>query len=219
MQKIIHQFWIGPYAIPDRDRAWLIDIVRGHKQVNHILWYDGNIPEMSGEHKQIYDINYKLENFNICVDLVKLYIVYHYGGIAMDIDYVMHRSLDDSPILESRGFFLHDYGELGRNISPCFFGANKGDELISYMLSQANLQCSWFGPDWYGSTIRKYYSLGQQAGHNELGLKLTEQGYIYLNPSLRDHHFSHHGLGSWTPEYQPKRRLRTTEHPVPELFP
>lgn len=139
----------------------------------------------------------------------------------MDVDYKMHKSLDGSPILDSRGFFLHDYGDEGKNISPCFVAAEKDDAMMAFMLEQAyhqqNNEHCWFGPDWYGPTIRRYFNLNKEAGHDELGPRMTEKGYIYLNPSIRDQHFVHYGLGSWTPEYVPHKRLRDTEHPLPEL--
>jgi len=221
MEKYLHQFWVGPFAIPEREKGFISDIAKGHSTLKHILWYDKNLPAFPVEVQRIFDTSYKHNNFNVCVDLLKIFILYTHGGIAMDADYKMHKSLDGSPILESRGFFLHDYGDIGKNISPCFVAAEKGDQLMAFMLEQAyhqqyNEHC-WFGPDWYGPTIRKYFGLHQHAGHDELRPLMEQKGYIYLNPSIRDQHFVHHGLGSWTPEYVPLRRLRDTEHPFPEL--
>lgn len=71
-------------------------------------------------------------------DFVRLYAVYHFGGIYLDTDVITYKSFDD--FLDENGFIgressIHEYNEgVIQTLSSHCFGAEKGNEFVKRCL-------------------------------------------------------------------------------------
>lgn len=149
--KVIHQIWVGPYDIPERERISSDTIKNNHPDYEYHLWTDKNMPYIPDQLKELYESMYKKSDFVYCADMVRLLVIYQYGGYYFDIDFEYIKNLNDdyqyySPEfkgqsnIEFRSGLL--YGHWGVGWQHCdytfannAFGFEKGHPLMEYIVN------------------------------------------------------------------------------------
>jgi len=113
--KKIHYCWYGPnkksQRIQDCIKSWE-KILKGYEI---ICWDEGNTP-----FKEIPVLRrlYNQEKWSFLSDYMRLYVLYHFGGIYFDTDIEVIKNFDT--LLDSKGFIGF---QLDPKISKTFIGA------------------------------------------------------------------------------------------------
>ena len=121
--KVIHYFWFGEQPLTDLAKKCIDSWKKYCPDYEIKLWNEQN-----------YDISknqymlqtYKSKKYGFTVDFARLDIIYTYGGIYLDTDVELLKSLDD--ILNDKcfmGFESNENVALGLG-----FGAEAGNEII-----------------------------------------------------------------------------------------
>ena len=201
MENIIHQIWVGPYEIPNREKSFIQKTKEKNTQYKHILWTNENLPELPNNVKELFDIFERQKDYAHQADILRVFLVATYGGIYFDIDFDCIGTLDDSGFGDFDGIFCY-HGGIDYTIPNGFFGGSKGNSLLNYMLQEVSLQKGgWYGPSWMGDTVKKYFGLSREVDHSIVDLKFKEANLKYLLfPELENRYLKHHALYSWSPE-------------------
>lgn len=124
--KVIHYCWFGrgpkPEIVLKCIKSW-----KEHLQDYQIIeWNEDNFPIDSNSY---VSEAYKTKKFAFVSDYVRVYALYHYGGIYLDTDVEVFKSFNDLLHHESFwGFEQENY------IATSTIGAKKGNELIKLFL-------------------------------------------------------------------------------------
>ena len=91
--KIIHQIWIGS-TLPKEFEAFVQSWIDFHSNGDwrYILWDDAKIAQLSLYNQAFYDA---AQNFGQKADIARWEILYHFGGLYVDMDCECLRSFDD----------------------------------------------------------------------------------------------------------------------------
>lgn len=90
--KIIHMVWLGspvPEAFQDYIDSW-IEMHRG-RGWRFKLWTDDDLKNFTLINQSYYD---ETDNYGVKSDLLKWEIIYHYGGVYVDVDFECYQPLD-----------------------------------------------------------------------------------------------------------------------------
>lgn len=79
--RIVHQIWLGG-PVPNEFRHWM-DTWR-NQGWEYKLWTDAEIAKLKMRNKALYDL---AENYGEKSDIVRLEILYQYGGLYVDTDF------------------------------------------------------------------------------------------------------------------------------------
>ena len=115
--KIIHYCWFGKKKYSPLQKACINTWYKYLKDYKFILWNEENAPM---EHPFV-SYHYKKKNWAFISDFVRLYAIYNYGGIYLDVDFEILKPLDD---LLYNNCFLGE--ELPGRITNAICGAIKG---------------------------------------------------------------------------------------------
>jgi hypothetical protein len=118
---VLHHIWLGADAWPDeaeeRRRTWL----QHHPHWEHRLWTEDGVP--AGLRAEIYE---RLRNPSERSNLLRLEILWRYGGVYVDTDVECRRPLD--PLLEGRDVLIA--AEKGE-VAAAVLGAAPGNALLA----------------------------------------------------------------------------------------
>lgn len=133
--KIIHWCWVGPDPVP----PFLKDCIKTWKK--HMPDYEIKLWDRNS-----FDFNsvpYVKEAFDarkwaFVADYIRLYALYHYGGIYLDSDVKVFKSFD--PFLKDSFFTGHDIDIEGNVTGPeaAIMGAEQGHAIIKECLDLYN---------------------------------------------------------------------------------
>ena len=88
--KIIHQIWIGD-GVPQELRAFQESWKRIHPDWEYHLWTQEDIPKLNLQNKELID---QSTNPGEISDMMRLEIIYKFGGVYIDMDFECLQSLD-----------------------------------------------------------------------------------------------------------------------------
>lgn len=91
--KIIHQIWLGspvPESFKVLQQSWIAHHIG--RDWLYKLWTDEDVKHMHLYNQEFYDAT---DNYGIKSDILRLEIIYHYGGVYIDMDYECLQALDD----------------------------------------------------------------------------------------------------------------------------
>jgi len=96
--KILHFIWLGPLPVPNTISTWYEE----HKEWEINIWTDDNI-------KDLELINYGIfkqagRNYNKKSDILRLELLYKFGGVYVDADILNLRSI--TPLISDGNFFI-----------------------------------------------------------------------------------------------------------------
>ena len=198
MEKIIHQIWLGDKGLPEREKNFVNKMKSVNHSFEHRLWYDGNLPQLEGEISEVYQHFRDTESWAFAADVMRIWLVYQYGGLYVDVDFEPLKSIDDWELQEKNGFFYHgDASDF--TLTNGLFGLTKGHPLAKHIVDSIRVD-NLFGyfPSWFGLVVKKYYSL-----EYDTPLDILKQHFLNDNiycPYVRDaeQYLLHHGLYSWS---------------------
>lgn len=195
--KIIHQIWVGDFKIPNREKGLVEKIKNLHPDYEYRFWNipDNDLPENI---KYCYDKFYKIKNYAFCADLLRIWVVYKYGGFYLDIDFDIKNKLDY--FFDFDGVFFY-HNDLDFTIPNNIFASKSNAPILEYCLNMIQPNCNWYGPSWFGKVIKEYlqleYEVKQDLVKNSLQ-KLNIEYYQYWPFELK--YGKHLSLYSWSPE-------------------
>jgi mannosyltransferase OCH1-like enzyme len=89
--RTIHQIWIGPDPLPSDHRRWIDTWRRHHPGWEHRLWTEENLPEDPIRPEILERLRVPVER----ADILRLEILYRYGGLYVDADVECLRPVDE----------------------------------------------------------------------------------------------------------------------------
>jgi len=158
MEKIIHQIWVGKYEMPDMAKYFLERNIRVNSDFQHILWTDDNLPQLPDKVKSLVDFFYERKDYAFVADVLRVYLVYEYGGLYIDLDTRPNEPLSDLNLEKYNGFFPH-HDEF--NVANTFFGCKSKTSYIIYVyqkLLESKLGDHFF-PYWFNKCVKEYYKV------------------------------------------------------------
>ena len=125
--KKIHYCWFGRNPLPEKYKKWMGSWKKHCPDYEIIEWNEDNYDISKNKYmKQAYEA----KKWGFVPDYARLDIIYNYGGIYLDTDVELIKSLDDLLYQEAfAGFESDQYVALGLG-----FGAVAGNKLIGGML-------------------------------------------------------------------------------------
>lgn len=125
--KIIHYCWFGGNPIPEKDRKCIESWKRHCPDYEIIEWNESNYDVTKNAY--MYEA-YQARKWGFVPDYARLDIIYHNGGIYLDTDVEVIRSLDD--LLTNKGIMGFEDLE---HVSPgLLIAAEKGNKTIKYLI-------------------------------------------------------------------------------------
>jgi mannosyltransferase OCH1-like enzyme len=209
----IHQIWVGDKRIPNHVKNYMDRVKNHHTDFNYYFWNDDNLPELPENLKKIYD---SYQEPVLKADLLRMYVVYTYGGTYLDADLIPARGLDSHVILhkEYDGFIVYDDSYQMSALSNTIFGFKKNHLLLKYMLDNITHEGQWIGPNWWAQIICKYLQLDNDvATVNDLRDKLVEINLqVVLWKDIQDNCFTHEALATWIEGSIWNKKLKTGDY-------
>ena len=200
MEKIIHQIWVGPYEMPDRERLFVQMVKDKNKTYEHKLWTNDNIPELPDNLKELYQKFELAEDYAHQADILRIFLIAKYGGIYMDVDFHCVGSLDNTDLSQSNGFFCY-HGGNDYTMPNGVFGLSKSAEIAQFLLDSVQPDNGWYGPSWLGDKVKEFLGFNRETDHELVKQGLDNIGIKYIMfPYWETKFFRHHALYSWSPE-------------------
>lgn len=214
MEKIIHQIWVGPNAMPDREREFVKKMRLQHPTYQHLFWYDGNMPELPDQIKPVYDFFAGHGSWAMCADILRQYVIYLYGGFYVDVDFDAVQGIESWNMEKYDGFIYHG-GPGDYPLPNQFFGIRREHALTKFLVSKITMaNTHWYGPHWFGENVKTYYGLPFLCSVEDVENVLVPDNFKYIFVREVDQYMLHHGLYSWGPENKDKYHPRSNSHPL-----
>lgn len=200
MENIIHQIWVGPYEMPDREKAFVAKVKGMNKTYEHRLWTNDNLPELPDNLKDLYEKFEAAEDYAHQADILRIFLIAEYGGIYMDVDFDCVGSIDNTDLSQSNGLFFY-HGGNDYTMPNGIFGLSKSSEIAQYLLDSVQPNTGWYGPSWLGDKVKEFLGFDRETEHEKVKQELDKLGIKYIMfPYWETKFFRHHALYSWSPE-------------------
>jgi mannosyltransferase OCH1-like enzyme len=210
MEKIIHQIWIGPYHITERDRILSQKVKEMNPDYEYIFWDNDNLPELPEKLIELKKIFLEQKDWVRIADMIRLYIVYTHGGLYMDCDYEVFKPFSELKLDDKDGYVHLNHWDKDPTICHSFFGFKKNHPMLEYIYN--NISNRWLGPRFFGEFLKNYIGLDCKVDFDDTIVhnKLNELN-ISSNASLQElREFAwHHGSATWLKENQDKLEINT----------
>ena len=126
--KILHFIWVGQNQIPESYIYYIQSWLFNHKGWKYYFWDDSNIPKLFNQ--DLYD---NAEFYAQKADILRYEILYNYGGVYIDCDFLCLKSIDE--LIENiDGFSAYESTEY---IAIGIMGFKRGDlflkKIIQYL--------------------------------------------------------------------------------------
>lgn len=209
--KTIHQIWVGDNKIPRHIVDFMVEIKNVHKDYDYYLWTDGNLPKMPRKLKTIYN---SLEHPAMKADLLRVYVLYLYGGIYLDADYKLISHLDALRCFNGKdAYIIYPKSHNIEDINNSILISSKNGSFISFMLKNIKTKKQWLGPHWYAECIFKYLNIESKTSYVKIidGCVNNNIGFLdeqYVNGKVVQHEF----LASWYPDSEWSKKFETGDY-------
>ena len=129
--KIFHQIWVGDKSkMPIKHiQTWITK----HPDYEHIIWDEEKIDKLNLINRDKYDIYYKQKCYHGASDIVRIEILYNYGGVYLDSDSICNNSIDD--LLDTDFFAVYSPNIKGR-VGNAFFGSTPNHEILKIYIDE-----------------------------------------------------------------------------------
>jgi hypothetical protein len=129
--KRLHYIWVGG-RLPDKQRAFIESWRKTNPGYEVVEWNEANIDLTLPSIARAY----ARRRWATVADIVRLIVVHKHGGIYLDTDFLVHRSLDS--LLHHRCFFAFQHEHHGTDwVCNGAFGAVPGHPFIATALQAA----------------------------------------------------------------------------------
>lgn len=208
MEKIIHQIWIGPYKITERDKQFAHNVKMMNPDYEYIFWDNDNLPELPERLVELKNIFLEQKCWVCIADMMRLFVVYKYGGIYMDCDYEQFKPFSTLNLDDKEGYIHLNHWNTDPTICTSFFGFKKGNPMMEFIYNKISNR--WLGPHFFGEVVKEYIGLDCRVDfddtivHNKLkALNISSNATLQ---ELREFAF-HRGSATWIKEVQEKLEL------------
>lgn len=198
--KIVHTVWIGPNEMPLREQQFLWQIQNSHPSFTHLLWTDKDIQTigMPPKVRERFDAHYNDKKWAFAADILRLWVVYRMGGIYLDVDFQILQPLE--LLIPPKGFLCYhptanppDY-----TLVNGVFGSEQGSAWLGYCIDKIDESGWWFGPEWFGRTVKEYLNLPYEIESDVMVDRLQSCGIMCMDWQKFDKYYAkHHALYSW----------------------
>lgn len=128
--KIIHYCWLSDDPVPAKLQEYYKTWEEKLPDYEFVKW---NFSKFDRELSVWVQEAFDAKKYAFACDFIRLYAIYNYGGIYMDMDVEVVKSFDD---LLGEGFFFGCEGGKNSSIEAGCFGAEKGNEFIGLCLEK-----------------------------------------------------------------------------------
>ena len=199
IENNIHQIWVGTSRIPTHIKEYMDKMRNRHQgKFNYFLWTDDNLPELPDNLKRIYD------SYNepaIRADLLRMYVVYKFGGFYLDADFDTLNGFTSDILPTDRwdGIIVYNGSYQLSALANSIFGFRKENPLLKFMLDNVVHKQQWIGPNWWSQTVSKYFNTNiEQMTVEDFRRKLNESNLeLGVWKDIEDNCFRHEPLSSW----------------------
>lgn len=199
MENTIHQIWVGPHKMPSREQRLVSEVAVRHAG-DHRMWTSDNLPLMPGPVRTVYDVFGRNRDYAHQADVLRVFLIYEYGGTYLDVDMEWKGGLDLERLRSRSGFFCY-HNPTDFTIPNTAFGAARGNRIMKYLLDAISPNCWWYGPSWMGDTVKAYFNLGREVPQELVAFNLMMEGMDYERwHTFETTRFLHLSLYSWSPE-------------------
>lgn len=206
--KNIHQIWLGDKKIPKHITEFMSEIKQKHPDYKYFFWTDENLPNMPETLKKVYD---SLEHPAMKSDLLRVYVIYLYGGVYLDADYKLLSNLNDLECYDEKdAYIIYERKKEVEDFCNSAYIGNKNSKFFQYMLNKINQKHMWLGPHWYAECIYEYVGLQKYCNYKDILDKCKEYnlGYIdwhHIDMNIAKHDF----MASWYPDSEWKIKFES----------
>lgn len=126
--KLIHYIWLGPKPLDSLSKKCIKTWEKILPDYKIMCWNDENSLDIIKNNKYAYQA-YKAKKYAFVSDYLRLYALYHYGGIYMDTDVKVVKNIDS--FLKYSAFTSFENDSM---IPTALMGSEKHGEWIKYLL-------------------------------------------------------------------------------------
>lgn len=163
--KVIHQIWIGPNPVPEYwTNTWSQYYLEKNPEYQYKLWDNDNYLKELNKYPILKIFYEQLEFYCLKADLLRLIILYEYGGIFIDADsvWINNKSLD-TLIIESgtTNLFIGRTPNTDKNDSNYYLtngviGVSQGNPLIMNCIKHCQDSIfNWYRRDYDPKLVKK----------------------------------------------------------------
>lgn len=98
--KIIHMIWIGPRPLPEKYKPLMESWRKFHPDWEIKLWTNEDVATMELENQDIFD---RAVNYGMKSDILRMEILWRYGGLYVDLDFECYQPFDH--LHHAHGFY------------------------------------------------------------------------------------------------------------------
>ena len=206
--RIIHQVWVGPNPLPQEFVRYRESWRRHHPDWEMRLWTEENLPT-DLVRKEVYE---RLRNPAERSDIIRLEVLYRFGGVYVDTDVECLRPID--PLLEEDVDFFAGY--IGtKHVGPKKLENAVNNALIAVEARHPVLEralrelrpVTAYGVDKHGTG--PWFLTELLRDHPEVTIHPQELFYPSTDAERERAYTIHHDAASWkTPEVWKERALR-----------
>lgn len=198
IESNIHQIWVGTVRIPKHIKYYMDEVKEHHKDFDYYFWNDDNLPELPENLKKIYDA---YQDPAIKADLLRMYVVYKFGGVYLDADSKTIEGFYSTmiPHKDCDGFVVYNDSYKMSALANSIFGFKKGNLLLEHMLDNITHENQWIGPNWWSQVICKHLELDYaKSTVEDLIEKLDNTNLKVVHwKDIEESCFRHEALASW----------------------
>ena len=126
--RTIHQIWVGPDPVPDEFQPYIKSWKKHHPGWDHILWTEKNLLDDPVRTEVLDRLRSPVERS----DMLRLELLYRFGGVYVDTDLECLRPLDD---VIGDATFVATYFKPGR-VTNTFVAAGPRHPLLEQALAE-----------------------------------------------------------------------------------
>ena len=197
--------------MPKQEIEFTQKIKESHPQWNYKLWDDKSISELTipSNVKKIYDFFGNIKDYVAQSDVLRLFLVYEFGGIYLDVDFEIYKTFDTLNLEQCDAFFCYHNTDINiKTIPNGIIGSKKQSKIFSYIINNM-ITNEYHSPEYLGRQIKKYYNLdynnAKHEGKEGLLDLFNKDNIFYMNyNTFHDNYFYHHALYSWSVEGKQK---------------
>ena len=120
--KIFHHIWVGPNKIPEKSIGFIAKIKELHPEYTFMLWTD---KDLTIENFSNLEYIHKAKRYAQKSDIMRLEILYKYGGIYLDTDFELFKNI--TPLLTHDIVICNEDEHHSIYLTNAFIACSKGN--------------------------------------------------------------------------------------------
>lgn len=154
--KIIHQIWIGNQEIPEREKAFIEKCKNLHPDWEYKFWGNEEINSLFPKYEKIF-LNLKAQKTPAdAVDFLRIAILYEFGGIYLDCDMEINKSLNNLNL--NKDIMLSISAGCFTRFQNCILGSCKNNDFFYFLLNEkSHSNNKYWGPAFLTKKYKEFY--------------------------------------------------------------